>query len=344
MGIMAGIGGLVGGLSGLFGGGTNQPQAPNVYQLQNMPGADTGAFGGIGNLSGYTGGLTGATTGPALNTFQNLYNNPGAGGLLSGANVAGGLGQNAALTGYGVGGNLINTGINTLPGIAGNVLNTSMDPQQALYNRTLQQTQDQSRAGLEARGLDMTPYGAGVEGQTLSNFNIDWQNQQLLRQIQGAQTAGGLLTQGGNLANLGTGIQNTAPGQYLSASGLPYGAYSTVGGGQNAAINSLLGIGTSGANLQNLPISDYLSYLQTGNQSNQVANQNYGLQLQAQNQQFNEQMKLGSLLGGSIYGLGQSPFGQYGLGGSSPFGYNPNAFGGSGSLFGYSLSPTFGFG
>ena len=33
-----------------------------------------------------------------------------------------------------------------------------------------------------ARGLGMSPYGAGVENKALSDFNIDWQNQQLQRQ------------------------------------------------------------------------------------------------------------------------------------------------------------------
>lgn len=339
MGIVAGLGGLVGGAMGLFGGGTNQPSAPPMYQLQNLPGADTAAFGGIGNLSNYTGGFTGATTGPAFNTFQNLYNNPYAGGFQTGANAAGFLGQAAASGAYGTGGALTQAGLGTIPW-AQQLFQSGFDPQQALYNRTQQQVTDQSRAGLEARGLNMTPYGAGVEGQTLSNFNIDWQNQQLLRQIQGAQGASGLLAQGGNLANIGTTMQNNAPGAYFSASGLPYGAFNTIGGGQNAAINQLLGIGGAGANLQNLPIQDYLSYLQTGNQFNQTANQSYGLQLQAQKQQFDEQMKLGQMFGSSLYGLGQGGFGFGGLsnmfgganifapgGMASPFGSYTNASG-----------------
>src|SRR5262249_46318276 len=72
------------------------------------------------------------------------------------------------------------------------IIEQGMDPQNALYGRTAQQLQDQTRAGLAARGILMDPYGAGVEGSTMSNFNIDWQNNQLQRRIAAAQAAGGL--------------------------------------------------------------------------------------------------------------------------------------------------------
>jgi hypothetical protein len=83
------------------------------------------------------------------------------------------------------------------------MLNTAFDPQQALYDRTLQQTTDQTRSGEAARGVANTPYGAAAEGNTLSNFNIDWQNQQLQRQQSGLASAGntyGELIQGGATA------------------------------------------------------------------------------------------------------------------------------------------------
>jgi hypothetical protein len=69
------------------------------------------------------------------------------------------------------------------------VLNTAMDPQNALYQRTAQQVQDQTRAAESARGIAMTPYGAGLESQAMSDFNINWQNAQLARQLQGMQAA-----------------------------------------------------------------------------------------------------------------------------------------------------------
>lgn len=70
-------------------------------------------------------------------------------------------------------------------------LNTAFDPQQALYNQTLQSVTDQTRSGEAARGVANTPYGAQAEGDALSKFNIDWQNQQLQRQQSGIDTATG---------------------------------------------------------------------------------------------------------------------------------------------------------
>lgn len=69
------------------------------------------------------------------------------------------------------------------------VMNTAFDPQGALYDRTLQQVQDQQRVGQAARGITMSPYGAGLENKALSDFNIDWQNNQLGRQTQGLGAA-----------------------------------------------------------------------------------------------------------------------------------------------------------
>jgi hypothetical protein len=36
----------------------------------------------------------------------------------------------------------------------------------------------------------MTPYGAAAEGNAISNFNIDWQNNQLKRELEGLGIAG----------------------------------------------------------------------------------------------------------------------------------------------------------
>ena len=71
---------------------------------------------------------------------------------------------------------------------AGNQLyQTSLDPQNALYDRTQQQLTDQVRAGQAARGIGLSGEGAVEENGAMSNFNIDWQNQQLSRQLQGVQ-------------------------------------------------------------------------------------------------------------------------------------------------------------
>jgi hypothetical protein len=131
---------------------------------------------------------------------------------------------------------------------ANQLMQTGFDPQSALYNRSAQQTTDQTRAALASAGLSGSPYAAGVEGQTLGDFNINWQNQQEGRQAAGLQgaaaadaAAGGLGQTGGNLLGQGAGL-STAMGNLLLGGGQM---------GQDAAGigNSALGLGQGGAAL-----------------------------------------------------------------------------------------------
>ena len=320
MGMIAGIGSAVGGLAGLFGGGSDVPKGPPPWLMPGMNEAAGKAFSGIEGLGSW-GGMAGGMQPNMMQTFQNLYNNPYAAQFMGGANTAGGMGMQGALNAYNLGG--------TMTGRAQDIFNTAFDPQGALYGRTLQQTQEQARAGQAARGIAMTPYGAGLEGDATRNFNIDWQNNQLQRQALGAQA-------GGSLAGLGAGLQAGAPGQFMQAAGMPYGAYGQVGRGQNNAIQSLLALAQGGQGIQNLPVQDWLSYVQTGNQAGGVANQAYQNQLAAQKQQFGQQMQFGQMLGGGLYGLGQTPFGQtWGLGGSGWGGGGGGGYGGPIGNIGY---------
>lgn len=152
----------------------------------------------------------------------------------------------------------------TLMGYGNQVANLGMDPQQALYGRTLQQVQDQSRAAEAARGLGSTPYAAGLENQATRNFNIDWQNQLLNRAIQGSQAAGGLdqtaAGLGSSAFNLGSGAASLAQ----QAGQMPYQAKQ--GLLQNKA-NALAGVGPQ-IQQANQPaqqvIQDYLQFLGMG--------------------------------------------------------------------------------
>jgi hypothetical protein len=67
------------------------------------------------------------------------------------------------------------------------IQDVSLDPQEGLYDRTQNQLQEQARAAAKARGLLEGPWGAGLENEAMSNFNIDWQNNLLNRLNQGAQ-------------------------------------------------------------------------------------------------------------------------------------------------------------
>lgn len=125
------------------------------------------------------------------------------------ANTAGAQAAGQGTAAIGQGNNMYNA--------SNAVLNTAFDPQQALYQRMQQQNSDQTNAAEAQRGITMSPYGAGVANQSNTNFNIDWQNQQLGRQTQGLQAAGQGNTTGANLGS--TGVNQT-----MSAGQMPYNA------------------------------------------------------------------------------------------------------------------------
>lgn len=103
-----------------------------------------------------------------------------------------------------------------------NVYQTALDPQNALYNRTAQQLQDQTGATNSMYGLGSSAAGAGVANQAMSNFNIDWQNQQLQRQLQGLQGYGQAAGQAGQLAGQGAALGSAGAGYTLQSGQLPY--------------------------------------------------------------------------------------------------------------------------
>jgi hypothetical protein len=173
--------------------GSDAPPAPNTYQFQNQAPADNQAFGGIQQMSGQQ------------NYGQQAYDafSPG----LYGASGASGWDPAGTVQ---AGNNLSNNG-QQLAGYGFQLLDKGMDPQNALYARTQQQLQDQVRAGQASRGISMTPYGAGLEGKAMSDFNIDWQNQAVNRGAQAAQGAAPLFQQGSQSTTAGQGLAMAAP-------------------------------------------------------------------------------------------------------------------------------------
>lgn len=300
-GLIAGLGSAIGGLTGLLGGSGDKLQAPQGYQPQYSGWVDSAVQPGMAQLGQYN---TGAQAVPyAQNTFQTLYNNPYAGSYQQNAGTV-------ANTGWGVGGaqvggglNLIGAGESMLPW-AQQVLNTGFDPQHALYNRTQQQLTDQIRAGESARGIAMSPYGAGVENKGMSDFNIDWQNQQLQRQNTAAQGAGYLTNSAGNAINLGQNVSTLGLQTLGNAAQLPYATANTIGNNQFGAIGQFGQAGATATDTAQKQIQDYLQYLSVGNQAAGVANQNYANQLTAQNQNFNQMQTLGKNFGAGVQGIG----------------------------------------
>ena len=150
---------------------------------------------------------------------------------------------------------------------AGNAaMNMAFDPQNALYNRTAQQLQDQTRASQAARGIQTTPYGAGLENQAMSDFNINWQNNLLNRALSGIQA--------GSTA-YGSGM-NTIQGGYGLASQIPQQMQTYLGNMQN------LGMNTTAP--QQWAAPQYASLFGTGAGAQQNA-YNQSLQQYQQNQQ-----------------------------------------------------------
>jgi hypothetical protein len=204
---------------------------------------------------------------------------------------------------YGTQQSLLNSGLN--------LFNYATDPQNALYNRTLQQVQDQTGATNSMYGLGSSAAGAGVANQALSNFNIDWQNQQLQRQVQGLQAYTGAAQAAGQYGNYGTALAEAAPGYQLQAGTTPFNA------GLNIATSPL----TSAQTIQQ-GIIPYLNYGQgaTSNAYN-AASQNAGA--------------LGGLVSQGISSIGSNPQVQSALG---------NYFGGNsagGSFSGGDFSGAF---
>lgn len=122
------------------------------------------------------------------------------------------------------------------------ILNTGFDPQSALYNRQFQQQQDQTNATAAQNGLAGSPFAAGLSNQANTNFNIDWQNAQLARQVSalGAYDSAAS-TYAGNTANLASGaIGNLATG--LNSGVSDYNALNS------GAVNNLVNLQTSGVN------------------------------------------------------------------------------------------------
>lgn len=109
-------------------------------------------------------------------------------------------------------------------------LRAGVDPQNELYNRTQQQVQAQARAAQYDRGIQTTPLGASSEAGDMSNFNIDWQNNQLARILQGIQ---------GGAAAYGAGGNAIAGGQTLAGS-VPQNMAAYAGNLQQLGMNTTL--------------------------------------------------------------------------------------------------------
>lgn len=217
----------------MSGGTASLPKNPTpAYQPAQQQQADAGAIGGTTSLN----------TNPSAS-----YDAAGTTNLGAGLTSASG---------------------SVLPGV-GQLMQSAFDPQSALFAQMYQQQQDQSNVTNAQNGVAGTPYGAGLVNQNNQNFDINWQNQQLGRQVQGAQGISSLLS----------------------------------GAGQGGAAGAALGqspIAFSNQQIQQ-QIMDYLNYMNQGTNASNAATNQYSAESQAAlaNQQLANQSAggLGSLFG-----------------------------------------------
>jgi len=308
-------------------------------------------YGGVGNLGGYN--TFGQLLPQAMGIGQGMINDPSAGMALGGAYTGAGYGAGGAANAYGAGGNLY--------GMMGPIMQQAFDPQSALYQQLYGQTQQQSLANLSNAGLATSPYGQGVLGNTLNNFNINWQNAQLQRMLSGANTLN-------TLAPTAAQLQAGAVPLAAQSAALPWMQGQQIGGANLGTLNTLGGFGTSAAQLPQQQLQDYMSLMGWGTgaqqqafNQNQLANFVDPSQLAASANAFNQQLfsdqmtqqqvaqaqqqaamsGLGSLAGAGLgFGFGGLG-GMMGMMGHSPFGGGqPGTGGAAGSPLGLGGLPS----
>jgi hypothetical protein len=289
---------------------------PNPYQLGHQAGADAGAYRGTQGLGQYN--LGGQNLGEYQNLTQQGVNNPYSGMYQQGGGQAGQMGMQAGQGAYGAGGQLMQNSLGMLPDVQA-LLSMGFDPQQALYSRTAQQMQDQQRAQQAASGIGGTPYGAGVMGQTMNNFNIDWQNNALQRALAGAQGAGGLMGQIGQGVGQGAGIQAGGIQEYLQGAGTPYNVFGQMNQQQLGLLGQAGQYGNMASQIPQQQIQDYLAYLSQANQNAQTGLNATKLDLQKAALQDQEYQQIGQGLGSAMGWGGGKSGGGGGGGGGNPF-------------------------
>ena len=213
-----GSGGGGGGSGGGGGGGSG-----DIYTPTNRAGMDQSFQDNYRQFGDQNKTQFNNTNAGNLSTFHNQYNNPAAPGFQDWAARAGRTYEGQADLALGAGTNLYGAG--------DKAYQAGFDPEKNLYNKNRQDLIDGTRAAQYARGVGMTPYGAGVEGNVLENFQNDWQDRQLERAGRGINMMGQAYKGGAGMGNTGAAMQ-------LAAGQTSYDANNTIYGNQNAAIQN----------------------------------------------------------------------------------------------------------
>ena len=224
----------------------------------------------------------------ANNQYGGQYQNAANSAAGTYAGLAGTLNQ-AANNNWGTQGALLNAGQQ--------VYQTALDPQNALYNRTAQQLQDQTGATNSMYGLGSSGAGAGVANQAMSNFNIDWQNNQLQRQVQGLQAYGQMAGVAGQYGQAATGQAEAAPGYALQAGSLPYQTAQSIAGVPGQLANTY-------GSYMNQNIYGPAQSIQS--QAIPYMNNGQGAQSLPYQNAYNNAQATGGAVGSAVQGIGNS--------------------------------------
>lgn len=290
------FGGVVGGVTDVI-GGARTPK-PSYYTPQGTQQADQAFMQALEAISAATNRNTGQIDPVLLHSYSQMLGID-LSGLISGGQQAGdAYKQMAAQAGrFGT----------AAAGMGEQIQQTAFDPQGQLHDYLRGQTIEGSRAADAARGTAVSPYSSGNESTALRNFELDWQNRQLGRQVTGAQGATGAF-------DASMGYAGAVPTATMAGARAPIA-------GQAAAYSAPMDFSTQFLGAENAMFAPQagmatgmaLPYLQYG--TNAAANQ-YGQSLQA------HMDKYGMMATGfnSMFGGGSGdPSQWFGYGGGNPF-------------------------
>lgn len=243
--------------------GDGGSQAPMAYNPTGQAQADQNYQTLTNGATNWAAALPGQALPQLTSTVSNVMNNPYAAGAQSTAGQVASLGAGQAGAQLGASAGLGGLATSMSPYLA-QLLQTGFDPQSALYNQQQQQNTDQTNAINAMNGVSGTPYGAGLATQSNQNFNTNWQNAQLGRQLSalgGADSALGAIGSGYSTAS---DLGSTGLTTLQQSGSQPYNTSMGISSDQMAAIQQLIG-GTSGALAPSLATSSSLSnYLGLG--------------------------------------------------------------------------------
>ena len=327
--IMGGLG-IAGGLMNMFGSSpannAMNVQAPPMY-TQDPSAGFAGQQSMIPGLGQYN--LGGQNLGAYQSYLSSALSNPYGFGGQSAANAFSGAGMGTSLGALGNAGALGGQ----VPGMIGAsnaVLGSAFDPQGALYGRTLGQLTDQEGAYLANAGVGTSPYGAGLMGQTLGNFNIDWQNQQLGREVQGLGAYTGGIGAAGQTASGAYGLGSQAAGGGAQFGMLPWNTFNTLGGMPLNLLSGASQYGVGAANIPQQQIGDWQQYVSGAGGINQGATGLFGQELNQARLASQQQAMAGAQLGQGFGMLGQGlglpqTYNMFGGGGGGGGNYNTSS-------------------